>query len=1105
MALQATVLSLSTMTQDYDARRGPHMSSGGGPPPYIQTGNTKKYAHPSFHNQQPNGSRHPHEFAHQGSMSLPQEESRYPPVASDRYQSHHRQPPPTHYSSGGMEYHRSPPPPSHHYGRGQHPNFAHSRDGAFAPYHRPVARKAVPGQVMMEPNDGSTSAKDVAEKRTEAASEEAEESRDDNAKEEVAVTSSQDREDPTADNLNKRPLDVAVGSEEATISTAHDDPTPRHYNSNKNKRTKISERGPVSQMRSVPESSSDSFEARQDKSQGNLGEYESRHSSSASITQGLSWTEYPEPAGLQSKSMSWEVPAGTLSTIGSFGQFNMGTTSPQKKMRDSVVTQGFAPLPPLPTMDQDGNLKQNQLAQRTVDTMFDPPRPTSGVNPRTTSAPYPDPLQSNSLFPFPNEQANAHPAGSFDDGLYANRSFQSLDDLDGPENALMYGKSFSWERGLDMDAGNGPASNYDCDDSKHFQLKEQQSVMRSLVMKGAIRTIGNPHNSAGMILLLSMPDDRHCLSETLAIIRNNVEVFTATEADINAPAPGRKRPIQLGQVGLRCVYCRMCRQGSRVKRATCFPSSMKRIYRAVIDMKLDHFKHCPYVPQGLKERLDQLSQGTTRSTGMTVQYFIRSAIELGMKDVGTDGVFINLKRVGKALDDSEVNKYGKPKKGKKASGKPRSSKARTANFNKHVPLTTERRYHGKVLLALPEDENFLSPLRCFLREQVCVFSATETDISIRTPTTSTVEIGQVGVGCAHCLKVAPKDRSNRAVCFPFSIGRIYQSVADIQRFHLGECRMMPPEARSRFLQLQSESAKGSRGLATRTYWNDAAKKIGLKDGNSGMFFARDPALPPPIEEKPIDVLAQVASNFNVAKYPLVGLEDKPTIAQFLYRVMEQLQPCRFTDADRNKRRSKNLGTIGVECKHCAGKIDGRKFFWSSVSAAESNFVSVHSHMMECNYIGDDLKTELAHLKTLRREQTSLLKNGSQKAFFTRVWERLQEISDKLTAEENMAIEAAANELGGNHENELRELQACGSEEIRALLESKSTLSSMPSIEHCDSILKSAFQQVEQDIDLTESAGDSIIGGASKSSLSSVARNLSTVTMHCQDEAKIAAV
>eukprot|EP00956_Cyclotella_meneghiniana_P022696 scaffold43224_cov23-Cyclotella_meneghiniana.AAC.1 len=79
--------------------------------------------------------------------------------------------------------------------------------------------------------------------------------------------------------------------------------------------------------------------------------------------------------------------------------------------------------------------------------------------------------------------------------------------------------------------------------------------MKALTMRNEIRTIGNPNSSIGLILLLAMPNDRHCLSETLCIIRNNVEVFTATQADIDAPAPGRKRPIQVGQVGLRCVYC----------------------------------------------------------------------------------------------------------------------------------------------------------------------------------------------------------------------------------------------------------------------------------------------------------------------------------------------------------------------------------------------------------------------------------------------------------------------------------------------------------------------------------------------------------------------
>ena len=1003
-----------------------------------------------------------------------------------------------------------------------------------------------------------------------------EDSRDDTFKE-VTEATSQEREshnsaDTTSNvNLTKRPLDIACT--EATMPASHDEPTPKHYNFNKNKRSRISEGARSSQKASVPAgdySSSNSFEARQDKSQANVGEYENRYSSSASITQGLSWTEYPEPAGLNSKSMSWEVPAGTLSTIGSFGQFNMGNKSPQKKMRDSALQGEFAPLPPLPGTEQEDNMKQNHLAPRPIHGMFDPPRPTGGhyagngqqeslmsahdSYPQVPSLPsmsqyvsnsagsftmetrdishaspsrppyeyadsraaYPDPSQSVSLFPYPNEQPNPNPAGSFEDGLSANRSFQSLEGLDGPEN-LMYGKSFSWERGLDMEEGNGQ-DNHVNDESALVQLKDQQSILRTLAMRGAIRTIGNPHNSVGLILLLSMPEDRHCLSETLSIIRNNVEVFTATEADINAPAPGRKRPIQLGQVGLRCVYCRMCRTGNRVKRATCFPSSMRRIYRAVIDMKLDHFKHCPYVPPGLKQRLEQLSQGTTRSTGMTVQYFIRSAMELGMMDIGNDGVFINLKRVGKVYDDSEIKNYCKPIKAKRAAPQLTTApkqRNQARGLQAPVPMPSdEKRFQGKVVLALPEDKNFLSPLRCFLREQVCVFSATETDIAIRTPTTFTVQLGQVGVGCVHCLAVAPKERSNRAVCFPFSIGRIYQSVADIQRFHLGECRMMPAEERSRFLQLQSESAKGSRGLATRTYWIDAAKKIGLKDGASGMFFSRDPALPPPVEDKPNDVLAQIATNFNAAKYPLVGPEDKPTIADFLYRVMEQLQPCRFTDADRNKRRSKNLGSIGVECRHCAGKIDGRKFFWSSVSAAESNFVSVHSHMMECRYIDDSLKTELARLKTLRREQTSQLKNGSQKAFFTRVWERLQDIGEKVKAEETMALDAAANAQVNEtkkvecSEDDIKELEACGSEDLNALLQNQSTLSSMPSIEHCDSIVKTAIQQLsDEEINMSGSAGDSVVhGGASKSSLSTVARNLSAVTMHCKEEtAKIAEV
>ncbi|KAL3802349.1 hypothetical protein HJC23_007174 [Cyclotella cryptica] len=728
----------------------------------------------------------------------------------------------------------------------------------------------------------------------------------------------------------------------------------------------------------------------------------------------------------------------------------------------------------------------------------------------------PPPSSRDAYFSYPEGTPGGLSSRSFDS--------RSMGDLDDPMS-LLYRPSFSWERGLDM-----PYDDQQGQGSVLIQLKDQQKIMKALTMRNEIRTIGNPHSAAGLILLLAMPNDRHCLSETLCIIRNNVEVFTATTADINAPAPGRKRPIRVGQLGLRCVYCRMC-PNDRVKRAVCFPSSTKRIYRAVIDMKLDHFPCCPYIPPGLKARLEELSAGSTRSTGMTVQYFVKSAKELGMVDMD-EGVYIDLKRVGKEQEapfnpysverplpppeEAPIPSRAVPQEAASSSAPPNKVQFKPAGKAPAEELDPNiKRFHGKVLLALEDDASFLSPLRCFLRRNVCAFTATAKDIAVRTPTTFSVRVGQVGVGCVHCLAVPPKSRSNRAVCFPFTVARIYQSVADIQRFHLGECKMMPPEVRAEFLQLQSESAKGSRGLATRTYWIDSARKLGLADGPAGMYFSRDPALPPPADDESLDILAQVATNAKTNFKPLVTPEDKPTIADFLYVVMEQLQPCLFTDADRNKRRSKNLGSIGVECKHCAGKIDGRKFFWSSVSAAESNFVSVHSHMMDCKYIPDELKTELARLKALRREQTSRLRTGSQKAFFTRVWNRLHESADNeeeskhspatkpddapVSSNQPETVPAIKSMDANDVTFDNMVLPSSGSQdELRALLESKSTLSSMPSVEEGT---KPASNEGSGDSDeIGKSDTDIKMGSSSdsaiaiKSSLSSVAHDLSAVSV-----------
>jgi hypothetical protein len=169
-----------------------------------------------------------------------------------------------------------------------------------------------------------------------------------------------------------------------------------------------------------------------------------------------------------------------------------------------------------------------------------------------------------------------------------------------------------------------------------------------------------------------------------------------------------------------------------------------------------------------------------------------------------------------------------------------------------------------------------------------------------------------------------------------------------------------------------------------------------------------------------------------------------------------------------------------------------------------------------------LKAELARLKALRREQTQRLKSGSQKAFFTRVWARLHGTTvpevvsssgrsrGKISAGKEIVVHSPKKKSNaGNDQLELPMLNNHDPEELRALLESKSTLSSMPSVD--ESIAKHATQdQQSLEMDLGHSDSDLKTGQSgesgviinsqgSKSSLTSVALNLSTVTVHCKEE------
>ena len=146
-------------------------------------------------------------------------------------------------------------------------------------------------------------------------------------------------------------------------------------------------------------------------------------------------------------------------------------------------------------------------------------------------------------------------------------------------------------------------------------------------------------------------------------------------------------------------------------------------------------------------------------------------------------------------------------------------------------------------LSLPDDDNALSPLHCFLRKY-CVeaFSATEEDVAFPRYGKShggKIVLHQVGIRCMHC-KSFTGIKPERAVCYPSSLKNIYHSIETWQRRHAPVCRFIPSWIKRELTQL-IETSK-STGGGRRQYWQDAAQKVGMVDTLHGVRFGSPPGI-----------------------------------------------------------------------------------------------------------------------------------------------------------------------------------------------------------------------------------------------------------------------
>ena len=89
---------------------------------------------------------------------------------------------------------------------------------------------------------------------------------------------------------------------------------------------------------------------------------------------------------------------------------------------------------------------------------------------------------------------------------------------------------------------------------------------------------------------------------------------------------------------------------------------------------------------------------------------------------------------------------------------------------------------SRVLLAVSEDQSWLSERDCFIRRQLEVFCASKEDVENASANRRYIREGQVGIRCIHCQG---RGMACQAISFPSRVSDIYEYVRLFQNlFHI---------------------------------------------------------------------------------------------------------------------------------------------------------------------------------------------------------------------------------------------------------------------------------------------------------------------------------
>ena len=137
------------------------------------------------------------------------------------------------------------------------------------------------------------------------------------------------------------------------------------------------------------------------------------------------------------------------------------------------------------------------------------------------------------------------------------------------------------------------------------------------------------------------------------------------------------------------------------------------------------------------------------------------------------------------------------------------------------------------VLGQPNDLEYLSEKQCYVRTRLCeVFIATKQDVETPTRGRRANFVGQLGLRCVFCVPAMnSKDRIERAITYPTTTAKFYQTAQDMQHFHYMSCPALPKDVREMYENLPGtmNNRRGKGKMSPKEWWAKCCNEVGIVD------------------------------------------------------------------------------------------------------------------------------------------------------------------------------------------------------------------------------------------------------------------------------------